>query len=149
MGGGRGHRRLASGAAIATAARSGAVSRWAATGLHTLLSTSLSRPPSFSLSLLASLSLSVSPCFFSFEAHDPDDGGIASAGNRTLDTLMAMMYATTRPLPPLLPLCKQTTYVPQDGGGGVPRRVADICMCSVSQALARQNGRGDHLHALP
>ena len=77
---GGGGRRLAFGAAIATAARPGAVSRWVAAGPHNLL---------FSFSFSLSLCRSVS--FSSVDAHVLEEGGIASARNRTLATSTATM----------------------------------------------------------
>lgn len=94
----QGNGRFAFCAALAKAARPGMVSRCVTPGLHTLLS--------LSLSLVLSLRVSRFP--YSFQKHFQQHDGPASAGNRTWVTSMATTYSTTKPLRPLLHLCKQT-----------------------------------------
>ena len=111
-----GHQRFAFSAAIATAARHGAVSRWVTAAPRTLpslsLSVSLSLPlslsPSRSLSLPRSLSLS------SFEARYLEHCGTASDGDRYRAASMTTAYSTTIRLMPLLPLCLQSELLAQD-----------------------------------
>ena len=88
------------------------------------------------------------PSVSSFKARSLASFKQAVAGKRNRVTSMAARHFTTRPPTPLLSLssCKSNLVRKT---WGVPRPVADVCMCSVSEALVRRYERGDLPHALP